>query len=167
MARQPKDLDPEDNADEHRKALVDAINAYIAVNPDNAPVFSPAAGIRMTVKVKGEFKNTKIEADQEFILKGVRTGKRKDMIVEFTPMDAREYEVAEIEDDRIPQLAPDVAAWMAEALGFKDSKWEVAKVKFLGDRRRSAAEKAAAEEAKQKAEAEAFYDNDPLYGAFA
>ena len=166
MARQAKDLDQEDTED-HRQGLVDAINAYIAVNPDAAPVFSPAAGILMTVKVKGEFKNSKIEADQEFILKGVRPGKRKDLIVEFQPMDAREYEVAEIEDDRLQQLAPNVAEWMAEAVGYKNSTWDKAKVKFLSDRRRIAAEKAAAEEAEAKAEAEAFYDNDPLYGAFA
>lgn len=121
----------------------------------------------MTVKLKGEFKSAKIEADQEFILKGVRSGKRKDLIVEFQPVDAREYEVAEIEDDRLQTLASNVATWMAEAVGFKDVQWATAKTKFLAERRRAAAEKAAAEEAKAKAEAEAFYDSDPLYGAFA
>jgi hypothetical protein len=167
MAKAKKDLDQDDNADDHRQAIVAAINAYISATPDSAPVFSPAAGIRMTVKVKGEYKSGKIDADQEFILNGVRAGKRKDLIIEFRPLDSREYDCAEIEDDRLTQLAPNVADWLAEAIGFKGMDWTQAKVKFLSERRRAAAEIAAAEEAKTKAEAESFYDKDPLYGAFA
>lgn len=167
MAKEKKNLDGEEKTEDHRQAIVNSINSYIAATPDSAPVFSPAAGIRMTVKVKGEYKSGKIEAGQEFILKGVRAGKRKDLIIEFTPMDARDFEVAEIEDDRINTLAPNIATWMAGAIGFKDLPWDTAKVKFLSERRRAAAEIAAAEEAKAKAEAESFYDKDPLYGAFA
>lgn len=150
------------------KDIADAINSYIALDPDKAPIFSPVATMRFAVlEAGGAYKNRMVDVDQEFQLKAVRPGQRNEFIIELTPLDARPYSQIEMEDNRVEALAPDVADFMAEALGYKGSDWKVAKAKFYSEKRRERAQEKAAAEAKAQQEAESFYKNDPLFGIFA
>ena len=151
--------------------LAEAANDYIAQMGDAVPVFSPTAPIMLSTYTEGGskpgFRNANIDAGQEFILLAIRPGKRSDFVVEFSPMDTRPYERCEMADVRLEVLSPATDAFLAEAVGFKGHSWKEAKLKFFKEKTRSIAEVKAAEEAKAKQEQESFYNNDPLYGAFA
>lgn len=148
--------------------VAEVVNLYISQDRDNAPVFIAAAPMMMTVKEpeKG-YRQRNIDAGQEFILTGVRVGKKADFICEFAPMDTRPYDTAEIEDGRMEILSPMIDSFLAEAVGFKGMSWKQAKVKFFKERTRSAAEIKAAEEAREKQESENFYNDDKLFGLYA
>jgi hypothetical protein len=147
--------------------LASAINAYIALDPDNAPVLTAKASVKASVyEAEKGWRTRNIEGGQEFMLKSVRPGKRKDFIITFEPMDTRPYTQMELEDDRIEVLAENVAGYLAESVGYKGQAWKSAKLKFFSDRRREKAEALAAAEAREKKEAERFYSDDPLWGMF-
>lgn len=148
------------------KEVSDAINAYLALDPERAPIFTVKAPVKLSAMLDKGWRMQMVDGGQEFIMKSVRPGKRKDFIITFEPMDTRPYTVAEVEDDRIEVLAENVAAFMSEAVGYKNEPWKLAKLKFFKERKREAAAKKAAEEANVKKEAETFYTNDPLFGIF-
>lgn len=80
------------------KAITDACDGRIiqmpapmtlaAVYPDRSPPFK-------TLKLKG---------NEEFLLAGARIGNRQPIILKLTPMDAVDYEVIELESNKVTQF---------------------------------------------------------------
>lgn len=144
----------------------DAVNKYLELDPEAAPVFTVKAPVNLSILEEKGWRTRMVDGGQEFLLKAIRPGKKRDFVITFEPMDTRPYKVVEVTDDRIEVLAENVANFLSEAVGYKDTPWKTAKLKFFKERRRERATAKAAEEAKAKKEAENFYTDDPLFGLF-
>lgn len=146
--------------------VADVVNAYLKMDPEAAPIFTVKAPVNVAIQEEKGWRTRMVDGGQEFVLRNVRPGKKKDFVLTFEPLDARPYKVMEIQDDRVEALAENVANYLSEAVGYKETPWKLSKLKFFKERSRERATKKAADEAKSKKEAENFYSNDPLFGIF-
>lgn len=126
-----------------------------------SPVFTLAQLIKTSVlKHDAVYKQISIMSGTEFVLVGIREGKRSQFILEFHPVEETDaYKQMELLDNQIADVMPDIASFLSQAIGMPEMKWKDAKVKFL---------KAKAKEAEAAVEAveEAKYEDNPQWGMF-
>lgn len=125
-----------------------------------SPVFSLAQLVKTSVRMKdGKYKNVPIIGGTEFVLIGMREGKRFQFILEFKPIEECAYEQMELLDNQIADVMPDVVSFLTEAIGHRDLNWKDAKTRFVKEWIKQAREAAESIEVGK-------YEDNPQWGMF-
>lgn len=107
-----------------------------------------------------------MEGNEEFLLSGIRLGSRKQVIFEFSPIDAKPYKQMEVDDKAVFALFPELEEMAADALGNPGVSFNTARSKFVRDAATIAKKKKETAEAEQKADEEAKHSDNPMWGMF-
>ena len=107
----------------------------------------------------GSYRTQSLTGSEEFMLKGLRGGKRSDLIFEFVPVDTQPYVQMEMGEKNAFEAFEGFEAEMIALIGREEESWNKAKNGFVKDFKR--AKVAEVEEAN-----ETNYSDNPLFGAF-
>lgn len=145
-------------ANTENNPVVEAINAAIKLIED-PQIFDVKAPFKASaLSPDGRYRQINLK-DEEFFLKGVRTGKRSEYIIELRPVSAAGYTQVEILDKDLPSVMPDLEQALVQMLGMKDLRFKTAAKRFLAN------VKVEEEKAQQKEET-ARYGGNPNWGSF-
>lgn len=145
-------------AETDKNPVVEAINAAIKLI-DDPQIFDVKAPIRAAALSTDERYRMIDLKDEEFFLKGIRTGKRSEYIIELKPVSAAGYTQVEIGDKDLSTIMPELEAALVQMLGMKDVKFKTAAKRYIANHK-------VEEEKAQQREESAKYDANPNWGSF-
>lgn len=140
------------------------INLIKGAIGDEPPLYAFNAPIKTSVqKHDGTFKTMSFSGEEEFLLTGVREGRRNQFILEFEPVDAQEYAKMELSKPGHFETMNGLEDFLCETIGYSETPtWEKAVKAFERDFRKR--QELKAQEARQ-AEEDRNKDN-PMWGMF-
>ncbi|SER28307.1 hypothetical protein SAMN05216548_11492 [Faunimonas pinastri] len=118
--------------------IVEEINQALAKRSDKFGASLSGPVTASILKEGGTYKSQKFVGGEDFLLKGIRPGKRAQYIIEFEPFDAQGFVQMELGDKQAFEVCKGLEDVLIEILG-QDAKlgWSKARSKFLKEHKQA------------------------------
>ena len=97
------------------EALIDKVRTYMNLIEVDLSLTAPIKTSGIDIN-SGGYRTFALRGDEAFVFKGVREGKRKKLIFEFEPVDARKYSQIEFGEDALLSVFPQIMPHLVRSL---------------------------------------------------